>query len=193
MRLFDCWANFPFTTSERYIRVNLRDAKRLKTSGKYQNITEFLPSAQSSYRNENFVSTRKNLLRNRYWTFPVVRYFTWKLEFVSNILWVNAEYTLKLIKTISSAQKTFSFLQMVTADLLPLYHLGLCYCIWSSIQKNKISSLVVNVDKPIRIFSDTAFSSVNIIRLYFHICLHDIEKMVKHTLKTVQCLHHNIF
>ena len=82
---------------------------------------------------------------------------------------------------------------MVTADLLPLYHLGLCYCIWSSIQKNKISSLVVNVDKLIRIFSDRAFSSVNIMRLYFHICLHDIEKMVKHTLKTVQCLHHNIF
>ena len=173
-------------TSERYIRVTLRDAKRHKTCGKYQNITEFLPSAQSPYRNEN-------LTRNRYWTLPAVRYFTWKLEFVSNNLWVNAEYTLKLIKTISSAQKTFSFLQMVTADLLPLYHLGLCYCIWSSIQKNKISSLVVNVDKLIRIFSDTAFSSVNIIRLYFHICLHDIEKMVKHTLETVQCLHHNIF
>ena len=105
MRLFHCWANFPFTTSERYIRVTLRDAKRLKTCGKYQNITEFLPSAHSPHRSENPASTRKNLLRNRYWTLPAVRYFTRKLEFVSNNLWLNSEYTLKLIRTISSAQK----------------------------------------------------------------------------------------
>ena len=39
-------------------------------------------------QNKNFVSTSKNLLKNRNWTFPVVRYFTWKLEFVSNILWM---------------------------------------------------------------------------------------------------------
>ena len=32
--------------------------------------------------------TRKILLKNINWTFPVVRYFTWKLEFVSNILWM---------------------------------------------------------------------------------------------------------
>ena len=52
-------------------------------SGKSQNFIQLLPSAQSS-QNENFVSTSKNLLKNRNWT--VVLYFTWKLEFVSNIL-----------------------------------------------------------------------------------------------------------
>ena len=30
----------------------------------------------------------KNLLKNRNWTFIVVRYFTWKLELVSNVLWM---------------------------------------------------------------------------------------------------------
>ena len=45
-------------------------------------------SAQSFSRNEKFVSTNKNLLKNRSWTFPIVRYFTWKLEFVSNIFWM---------------------------------------------------------------------------------------------------------
>ena len=34
---------------------------------------------------ENFVNTSKKLLENRNWAFPVVRYFTWKLEFFSNI------------------------------------------------------------------------------------------------------------
>ena len=36
----------------------------------------------------NFVSTSKNLLKNRDWTSPIVRYFTWKLEFVLNVLWM---------------------------------------------------------------------------------------------------------
>ena len=47
-----------------------------------------LPHKLSSSRIGNFVSTSKNLLKNRNWTFPVVRYFTWKLEFVSTNLWV---------------------------------------------------------------------------------------------------------
>ena len=36
----------------------------------------------------NFVSTTKNLLKNRNWTSPIVSYFTWKLEFVLNVLWM---------------------------------------------------------------------------------------------------------
>ena len=44
--------------------------------------------AYSSSQNENFVSTSKNLLKNRNWTFAVVPYFTWKLELVSNIFWM---------------------------------------------------------------------------------------------------------
>ena len=36
--------------------------------------------------NRNFVSTSKKLLKNRNWTFPVVRHFTWKLESAANTL-----------------------------------------------------------------------------------------------------------
>ena len=41
-------------------------------------------------QNETFVSTSKNLLKSRNLTFPVMRYFTWNLEFVSIILWMIA-------------------------------------------------------------------------------------------------------
>ena len=34
----------------------------------------------------NFANTSKNLLKNRNWTFPLVLYFIWKLEFGLNIL-----------------------------------------------------------------------------------------------------------
>ena len=37
---------------------------------------ELLPSTQCSSQNENFVSTSKNLLKNRNQTFPLVYYFT---------------------------------------------------------------------------------------------------------------------
>ena len=47
-----------------------------------------MPSAQSCSQNKNLVSTSMHLLENRNWTFPKVHYFTWKLEFVSNILWM---------------------------------------------------------------------------------------------------------
>ena len=47
-----------------------------------------MPSAQSCSQNKNLVSTSVHLLENRNWTFPKVHYFTWKLEFVSNILWM---------------------------------------------------------------------------------------------------------
>ena len=39
-----------------------------------------------------FVSTSKNILKNRTWTFPVVCYFTRKLEFVINVLWVIVDW-----------------------------------------------------------------------------------------------------
>ena len=37
---------------------------------------------------ENFVNTNKKLLKKRNRTLSVVRYFTWKLEFVSSNLWM---------------------------------------------------------------------------------------------------------
>ena len=44
-----------------------------------------VPNAQSPRQNENFVNTSKKLLKIEI-KLPVVRYFTWKLELVSNIL-----------------------------------------------------------------------------------------------------------
>ena len=47
-----------------------------------------MPSAQYPRQIENFVNASKKLLKNTNYTFPVVRCFTWKLELVSNILWL---------------------------------------------------------------------------------------------------------
>ena len=54
---------------------------RLKKISKLQKIV-----AQRSVlpQSKGFDSTSKNLLKNRNWTFPVVHYFTWKLDFVLN-------------------------------------------------------------------------------------------------------------
>ena len=49
---------------------------RLTMSGNSQNVREILPSAQSSSRNENFVSASKNLMKNKNLTFQVAPYFT---------------------------------------------------------------------------------------------------------------------
>ena len=45
-------------------------------------------SAQSSSQNKTFVNTSKKLMKNRNRTFRVVRYFTSKLQFISNILFM---------------------------------------------------------------------------------------------------------
>ena len=47
---------------------------------------ERYPSAQSSCQNESYDNTSRKLLGNSKETFPVVGYFTWKLELVSDIL-----------------------------------------------------------------------------------------------------------
>ena len=56
--------------------------------GKCLNFTEWWPSAQSCSQSENFINTSRKLLGNKNETFPVVHYFTWKLELVSDFLWV---------------------------------------------------------------------------------------------------------
>ena len=66
---------------------------------------ELYPSAESSSQKENFVKISKNLLENRNWAFPVVRYFTSKLEFFSNILSV-LEVTLILLYILLSVSNT---------------------------------------------------------------------------------------
>ena len=62
------------------------DNPNTRISRKSQNFTELEPSTQPHSQNENFVNTSKKLFKYRNWTFSMVRYFTWKLEFVSNIL-----------------------------------------------------------------------------------------------------------
>ena len=51
---------------------------------------ELSPNAHSPPQKETFANTSKTLLENRSWTFPAVCYFTWILEFFSNILSVAA-------------------------------------------------------------------------------------------------------
>ena len=47
-----------------------------------------LPSAKSFSQNENLVNTSKQLLKNRNCLYPAVHYFTLKLGFVLNFLFV---------------------------------------------------------------------------------------------------------
>ena len=122
MRLFDCWANFSFTTNETkrdyYQKTGiiyelpheLTNELRLRTSGNSdisgisQNSIELFPSPQTHSRNENFVSTSKYLLRSKAWAFPVLCYFTWKLEFASNILWMIVLWRIQTRTTANDAK-----------------------------------------------------------------------------------------
>ena len=73
------------TYEKRKNKFTKNKRKRKEISGKSLKFIELLPSGQSSSKNENFVSTGKNL-KNKNWTFPVVRYFTWKLQSVAKDL-----------------------------------------------------------------------------------------------------------
>ena len=66
-------------------------------------------SAQSSFRNDNFHSTSKNILKNRNCTFPIVRYITWKLSFLSYILWMIADQKLAKMVHSESSQTAVSY------------------------------------------------------------------------------------
>ena len=56
--------------------IRLRILRNLEIPGKSQKFKELLPSSQSSSQNGNFVSISKNLIKNRNWAFPAVRYLT---------------------------------------------------------------------------------------------------------------------
>ena len=56
------------------------------TFRKISELARIITSAQSSCQNKNLFVTNQNFLKNRNLTFPVRHCFTWKLEFVSNIL-----------------------------------------------------------------------------------------------------------
>ena len=66
------------------LRLNLRILGKIR---KISNL-ELQTSAQSSCQNKIFSNTGWKLLKSRNQTFPLGRYFTWNLEFVSNILWM---------------------------------------------------------------------------------------------------------
>ena len=83
--------------------LRLRIFGNQKISGNSQNFIKLLPSAQSSSRNKNFVSASKNVLKNRNWTFLVVCYFRWRLELLSNILWMTVD-SLKSSASIKGGQ-----------------------------------------------------------------------------------------
>ena len=83
-------------------------------------------------QNENFVSTSKNLLKNKNWIFTVAPYFTWKLKFVSNVLWMivgfwkQTRFVMLVIVFIYSLHISISFIDFPFISILPfIYHLRL--------------------------------------------------------------------
>ena len=73
-----------------YIRVASQVAENLgnlEISGKSQ-IFIVIASSLVLLLKLKFCRTGKNLLKYRNWTSPAVCYLQWKIEFVSNILWI---------------------------------------------------------------------------------------------------------
>ena len=100
-----------------YTWVALRVAEQIKIS----------PS-----QNENFVSTSKNLLKYKNWIFTVAPYFTWKLKFVSNDLWMivrfwkQTRFVMLVLVFIYSLHILISFIDFPCISILPfIYHLRL--------------------------------------------------------------------
>ena len=60
-------------------QLKTQDLRKLRSIMKISKFIELLPCAEFSFRDEFFLSTSKNLLKSRNWTFPVMRYFTRKL------------------------------------------------------------------------------------------------------------------
>ena len=96
--LIDAWAIFLLPQEKRNVIVSnklvytscftscrtTQDLGNKEISEKWRSFMKLFPSGQTSSQNENFVCTSKNLQQNRNWTYPVVRYVKWKLEFVND-------------------------------------------------------------------------------------------------------------
>ena len=61
----------------------------------------------------------KNLMKNNNWTFAAVRYFTWKLEFISNFLWMILTGNCFLLLTCPRSPSNFIYL-IIFINLRPL-------------------------------------------------------------------------
>ena len=93
----------------------------------------------------NFFNTTKKFLKNRNWIFPVVRYFTWKLEFISNILsMIEACFSIydKILKS-----KKFLFLQKLEFVSNILSMIVACFFIYNKILESKKPLLLHSTKK----------------------------------------------
>ena len=99
--------------------LRLRILRNEEILGKYPNPIEWYPSAQSPRQNETFVNTSRKLLKNRNDTFPVMRYFTWKPEFVSNPL------SYRLWKAFFDSNSPQTPPNLISLTLLKLFHTAL--------------------------------------------------------------------
>ena len=64
--------------------------RKLGNIKKISNLHRVIASSSVLLLKLKFCRTGKNLLKYRNWTSPVVCYLKWKIEFVSNILWIIA-------------------------------------------------------------------------------------------------------
>ena len=84
LRVFDFWRNICFTTTKKSLIISANHdifelSQEMPRDVRLRILDLSLPP-------KIFFNSSKKPLKNRNWTFPVVCYFTWKMEFVSNVL-----------------------------------------------------------------------------------------------------------
>ena len=92
--VYTSWFTSNRTTLDIGSSENRKYQENLKTSLNNSLVPKLTPKIKI------FVNTSKKLLNNRNWTFPAMCYFTWKLEFVSNILSMIVERETEYVATI---------------------------------------------------------------------------------------------
>ena len=83
--------------------------------------------AQSYSWNENFVSTSKNVLKNRNWTFPIVHYFTRKTRVRLEYIVTDCRYIQKLETLSRHIQNLVQFFHMLKPDILRILKYSECF------------------------------------------------------------------
>ena len=108
---------FVSRVTERLKPYDLRKLRNIKK------VSKLLPSSQSSYQNENFVTTSKNLLRNKTWTYFVVWYFTWKPELFSKVLWMIQDSIYYLFCTHDVLSDLYTHIDIYHYSIFDLNHI----------------------------------------------------------------------
>ena len=131
MRLFDVLSNFSLSTIETiydsYFNYDIYELShkllkdlRLRILENNQlseiclNLRKWWPSSQYRWQNENLFNASKKLCKNRNYIFPVVNYVTWKLELVSDVLWMIVSGNIVLLLTHPRPLKGYFFDNFVT-------------------------------------------------------------------------------